>query len=130
MFLRIVTLLGLNRHKGGTVEALVTRLLGQRLVGHAGLCDGLRDGDRAGHHAGNQQDHHDEAADPFLLCLLKNKKTMLLLVLMVWEGGDIEVQLTILIFELLDLAMKSFHLELKGNYYEQYFSKRYLFQPN
>ena len=33
-----------------------------------------------------------------------------------------------LIFELLDLAMKSFHLELKGNYYEQYFSKRYLFQ--
>ena len=72
MFLRIVTLLGLNRHKGGAVEALVTRLLGQRLVGHAGLCDGLRNGDGAGHHAGNQQDHHDEAADPSLLALLKN----------------------------------------------------------
>ena len=36
----------------------------------------------------------------------------------------IEVQLTMLIFELLDLAaVKSFHLELKGYYFEQYFSK-------
>jgi len=43
LFLRIVALLSLDRHKGGAVEALVARLLGQRLVGQAGLRDRLRD---------------------------------------------------------------------------------------
>ena len=74
LFLRIVALLGLHRHKGGAVEALVARLLGQRLVGHAGLRAGLRDGDGAGHGGGNQEDQHDEAADPSLLSLLQIKQ--------------------------------------------------------
>ena len=70
LFLRIVALLGLHSDKCGAVEALVTRLLGQRLVGHAGLRDGLRDGHRAWHRAGNQQDQHDEATDPYFLSFL------------------------------------------------------------
>jgi len=69
LFLRIVALLGLYRHKGGAVEALVARLLGQGLVGQAGLRAGLRAGDGAGHRGGDQEDQHDEAADPSLLSL-------------------------------------------------------------
>ena len=71
LLLWIVALLGLHSDKCGAVEALVTRLLGQRLVGHAGLSDGLRDGHRARHRAGNQQDQHDEARDPSLLLEIK-----------------------------------------------------------
>ena len=70
LFQRIVALLGLHRHKGGAVEALVAGLLRQGQVGLTGLRDGLREGHRARHRAGNQQDQHHEAADPSLLSLL------------------------------------------------------------
>ena len=126
MFLRIVALLSLDRHKGGAVEALVARLLGQRHVGQArGLRDGLRDGHSARQRAGYQQDQHDQDANPSLLTNLSLLQRTIQVGFYYWS-----IKLTMLIFELLDLAMKSFHLELKGNYFEQYFSKRDLFQPN
>ena len=95
MFLRIVALLGLHGHKGGAVEALVARLLGQRHVGQArGLRDGLLDGHSARHRAGYQQDQHDQDANPSLLTnlsLLQIKQYWWVFIIEVYKTHHVDI---------------------------------------